>query len=307
MAANNQTLYIYRGEEGEAVPRNATHVTVHESVRVILERAFYGHPNIVEVDCRNAEIIEAEAFRGCSSLRRVQMRGVTIVERWAFCNCKALTDVECGKLERIGSAAFISCESLRNINLPSVTIVEAAAFYRCEALTDVTFGDKLETIGGRAFDRCTSLERITLPLKYDMIEDDDRYRDVFQGCMNLRHVDLLGGGVHEFVAALPLDEWKNDMNATINSINQILPNTPAGEYNYDDYYRTVQVAGEKGRAIQTWIRSVLRKLDDYKQQHRNLLTAATTILVKEVGLPQELVINNILPCLQLPSYYAIIL
>jgi hypothetical protein len=60
--------------------------------------------------------------------------------------------------------------------------------------------------------------------------------------------------------------------------------------------------GEKGRAIQTWIRSVLHKIVDYKQQHRNLLTAATTILVEGVGLPQEIAINNILPCLGLPSY-----
>jgi hypothetical protein len=192
---------------------------------------------------------------------------------------------------------------LRNINLPSVNIVERFAFAGCEALTDVKFGDKLETIGGRAFGNCRSLERITLPLKYDMIEDDDDdddyYKDVFQGCDNLRHVDLLGG-VHEFVADLPLDEWKNDMNAKINSINQILPNTPAGYYyyDYDDDY--VEVAGEKGRAIQTWIRSVLHKLDDYKQQHRNLLTEATTILVEEVGLPREIVMNYIPPCLQLP-------
>jgi hypothetical protein len=312
MAANNQwlpwSLYIYSGEEGEAVPDDATHVLVELSVRVILSGAFYEHPNIVEVDCRNAEIIEEEAFAWCPSLRRVKMRGVTIVEGWAFAGCDALTDVECDKLERIGESAFGVCTSLRSINLPSVNIVDEFAFDSCEALTNVTFGDKLESIEGEAFLNCRSLERITLPLKYDMIDDDDDdddYKDVFQGCDNLRHVDLLGGGVHEFVAALHMDDWKNEMNAKINSINQILPNTSAGEYDYDDDY--VEVAGEKGRAIQTWIRSVLHKLDDYEQQHRNLLTEATTILVEEVGLPREIVINNILPCLQLPSYYAIIL
>jgi hypothetical protein len=323
MAANNQTLYIYRGEEGEAVPDDATHVLVELSVRVILRRAFSQHPNIVEVDCRNAEKIEEGAFRECPSLRRVKMRGVTIVERWAFKYCNDLTDVECDKLERIGYRAFASCKSLRNINLPSVNIVEQEAFascnlrninlpsaeivkrfafHECEALTDVKFGDKLETIGLRAFGNCPSLERITLPLKDDMIDDDDDdddYEDVFQGCDNLRHVDLLGG-VHEFVPALHMDDWKNDMNAKINSINQILLNTPAGYYYYDYDGDYVEVAGGKGRAIQTWIRSVLHKLDDYEQQHRNLLTEATTILVEEVGLPQELVINNILPCLQLP-------
>ena len=162
MAANNQTLYIYRGEEGEAVPDDATHVLVALSVRVILSGAFRWHQNIVEVDCRNAEIIEEQAFRGCPSLRRVNMRGVTIVERWAFNSCKALTNVK--------------------------------------------FGDKLESVGC-AFISCTSLERITLPLKYDMIDDDDDdddYKDVFKGCDNLRHVDLLGG---EFMNLSPLCIW----------------------------------------------------------------------------------------------------
>jgi hypothetical protein len=64
-------------DEGDIIPHiftdddevvNATHVTVDKSVKVIPERAFHRHPNIVEVDCRNAERIEREAFCGCPSL-----------------------------------------------------------------------------------------------------------------------------------------------------------------------------------------------------------------------------------------------
>jgi hypothetical protein len=152
----------------------------------------------------------------------------------------------------------------------------------------VKFGDTLESIGGGAFCNCTSLERITLPLKDGIITADD----VFRGCDNLRQVDLVGR-VHEFVAALPLDDWKNDMNAKINSINQILPNTPAG----DHYGGEV---GEKGRAVKRWIRSVLRKLVDYKQQYRDLLT---TLVDDHLALlPRDIVLNNVLPFLEMPSY-----
>jgi hypothetical protein len=115
----------------------------------------------------------------------------------------------------------------------------------------------------------------------------------------LKHVDLVGG-VHETIAALPVDEWRNDMNAAIDAINEILPNTPAGSYdkeNDDDEW------GEKGQAVKRWIRSVLCKIVDYKQRHCNMLTEATATLVEELALlPQDVVINNILPFLDLPSF-----
>jgi hypothetical protein len=289
----------------EVVPADATHVTVHESVKVIPARAFYEHQNIEEFECHDGvEKVEEYAFSHCPFLRRVKMPGVKIVEREAFSGCgESLADVECDKLERIGYYAFGGCSSLRSINLPSVKIVEEDAFSECEALTDVTFGDKLERIKGRAFYDCESLERIAIPLSSRIIDDDDDddyyYGDVFPGCENLKHVDLVGG-VHETIAALPVDEWRNDMNAAIDAINQILPNTPAGscdEENDDDD------EGEEGRAVKRWIISVLRKIVDYKQQHYNMLTKATTTLVEELALlPQDIAINNVLPFLELPSF-----
>ncbi len=73
------------GEEGEIIPRDATHVIVHESVTVIRARAFFNHPNIVEVICHDkVEKIERDAFCDCPSLRRVIMPGVKIFELEAF-------------------------------------------------------------------------------------------------------------------------------------------------------------------------------------------------------------------------------
>ena len=102
--------------------------------------------------------------------------------------------------------------------MSSVKIVERererGAFDYCKSLTDVKFGDKLERIEGRTFRYCTSLECIAIPLSNRIIVDDDAFYTVFKGCDNLKHVDLVGG-VHETIVALPMEDWRNDMNAEI--------------------------------------------------------------------------------------------
>jgi len=226
------------------------------------------------------------------------MPGVEVVERGAFYCCVNLTDVECDKLEIIKDEAFGSCYSLRSIDLPSAKIVQSWAFSECGDLTNVKFGNKLERIQRSAFydlsfDVCIpGLERITIPLKDGLIAWES-----FIGCYNLKHVDLVEGAIHETIAALQLEEWRNDMNEEIDSINQILPTAPGGFYRYDmDHHDD----GGKARAIRTWIRSVLHKVIHYKAEHRRLLDeeAASTL---QLALPRDIVMNSVLPFLQLPS------
>ena len=77
--------YVYRGEEDEIIPWEATHITMDEGVTFVRAQAFRGHRNIVEVICHDkVEKIEADAFRYCSSLRRVIMPNVKVVEEGAF-------------------------------------------------------------------------------------------------------------------------------------------------------------------------------------------------------------------------------
>eukprot|EP00984_Skeletonema_dohrnii_P026837 scaffold16248_cov72-Skeletonema_dohrnii-CCMP3373.AAC.3 len=210
-----------------------------ESVTVISANAFYENRNIIEVVYGpNVKRVERSAFDGCPSLRRVVMPGVEAVEGTAFYCCRTLTYVECGKLEIIRYAAFCNCRSLRSINLSSAKIVEGNAFSECISLTDAKFGSKLERIKRGAFVDCRSLERITIPLKDGIITADD----IFQGCENLKHVDLVEGPIHETIAALQLEVWRYDMNEEIDSINQILPTVDAGRYYDDD-------DGGKARAI----------------------------------------------------------
>ena len=246
MAADGDNIVWFTYTGHEDIPRHATHIFV--AVEVIRAQTFYGHPNIVEVICHDkVEKIEESAFWECDSLRRVIMPGVTIIEEDAFGCCIALTDVECGKLEILGEGAFYECKSLKSINLPSARIVEEEAFSNCTALMDAKFGSKLERIDERAFSNCTSLQRITIPLKDGMISHDG----IFTCCEKLNHVDLVEGEIlRETITALQLEEWRNNMHDEIDTINQILPTTDAGELLYDD-------VGGKARTIRRWIISVL--------------------------------------------------
>ena len=276
--------YISTGNE--RVPDHVTHVRIGLALKFVLARAFERHPNIQEVICHDGvEKIEEYAFCGCPRLLRVIMPGVKDVEKHAFNHCYALTYIECGKLERIGVGAFLSCK-LSSIDLPSIKIVEGHAFDDCTNLTSARFGKDLESIRTGAFYYCESLERIALPLKNGLIAFDD----IFQYCKKLNHVDLVGG-VNEIIAALLLEEWKNDMDEEIDSINQILLNTPAG----DGF-----VLAGKASEIRTWIRSVLRKIVRYKAEHRRYLSEAASTL--HSALPNDIVCKNVFPFLELPSH-----
>eukprot|EP00984_Skeletonema_dohrnii_P006907 scaffold2462_cov120-Skeletonema_dohrnii-CCMP3373.AAC.12 len=286
MAAEH--YYTYTGMDDEIIPHDVTRVRIHESLIAIPRHAFEdNNRNITEVICDvGVETIEGEALYECESLRRLIMPGVRVVKDQAFEECEALTDVACGKLEIIGWAAFGSCYSLRSINLPSIKIIKGYAFGWCEALADITFGNELERIEKGAFCYCP-LRRITLPLKDNLITHDN----IFSGCVNLEHVDL-AGCILETVAALQLNDWRNDMNEEIDSINQILPTARAGGKTYNDM-------GEKAIVIRTWIRSVLHKIMYYKAQHHRLLMEAATTL-ELASLQEDIVIENVLPFLELP-------
>jgi len=285
MAADG--YYIYTGG---VVPPGVTRVRIHESVTVIPARAFYWNPSIKEVECHlDVKTVEEEAFADCPSLRVVIMPGVEVVEHHAFVHCDALAIVECGKLEIIGRNAFVRCQSLGSINLPSAKIVEGDAFAYCKALKNVKFGKGLESIGGWAFGFCTSLESITIPLKDGMITAHD---SIFKGCKKLERVDLVEGAVmSDTIDALLLEEWRNDMKDKIDSINQSLPTTPAGNGGID---------GGKARVIRSWISSVLSAIVQYKAQHRSYLNEAATTL--QLASPNDVVLENVLPFLKLPSY-----
>ena len=277
--------YIFTGRAGERIPYEATHVLIDKSLNFVPANACQYHRNIQELICHDGvEKIEHHACFGCTSLRRVIMPGVKVIEAWAFYDCMSLTYIECSKLEKIGERAF-NCKSLSSIELPSTKIVGPHQFAGCTNLTSVNFGKDLETIKYKSFFFCWSLERIAVPLKDGIFADDS----VFHHCAKLNHVDLVGG-VHETVAALLLEEWKDDMNKETELINQILDATSVGN---------ICKAGGKAEAIRKWIRKFLHKYIYYKSEHRRYVNEAADTL--KLTLPHDIVLKNILSFVELPS------
>ena len=291
--AASQHHYVYT--EDDDPPEDATHVSIDKSISVIPGDLFLEHPNIIELICHiGVKKIEADAFELCPRLKRLVMPGVEEVEWYAFCECEAVQYVECKKLEIIAPWAFSECKSLENIDLSSAKIVEKNAFDERTALTDVKFGKKLESIGEKAFGK-TALKRITIPLKNGLFTSDD----VFVGCEYLDQVCLIEEAIiNETVDALLLDEWKNDMNGEIDSINQTLPRAYDGVYN--DVNGEVEHEGEKTKAIREWIGSVQRKIIHSKVEHYRLLSLAAAALA--CVSPNEIIINSALSFLRLPDH-----
>eukprot|EP00986_Skeletonema_menzelii_P004833 scaffold1694_cov118-Skeletonema_menzelii.AAC.5 len=143
-AQDDDGIFVYMGGD-ERVPDGVRRARIHESVKIIPRRAFYFRAQLIYVEFHDGvEIIEEEAFRGCSSLTSVKLLGVKIVRAWAFGHCRYLTDVEFGdKLETIESHAFCDCTFLRNITMPHVRNVERLAFSFCQQLTDLELPEGL--------------------------------------------------------------------------------------------------------------------------------------------------------------------
>ena len=98
------------------------------------------------------------------------------------------------------------------------------------------------------------------------------------------------------LSPLLLDDWRNDMDELIDSINQILPNADSGNYNFFG----IDDEGEKAEVIESWIRSVLRKIIHYQAEHQRFVNKASSTL--HHALPHDTVMNNVLPFLVLPSH-----
>eukprot|EP00986_Skeletonema_menzelii_P001717 scaffold468_cov133-Skeletonema_menzelii.AAC.9 len=257
-ARDDDEIFVYMGGN-QQVPDGVRRAKIHKSVKIVPKRAFYNRRQLIYVELHDdIEIIEEYAFLGCYSLRSIKLLGVKIIKKWAFQDCRGLTDVEFGdKLETIEHEAFISCWKLKNIKMPSARTIGKCAFYGCKELSDVEFGEALETLQEGAFNYCPKLKRIALPLKDNMIGGDY----VFGECPMLTTVDLVGG-IHNTVASLHMESWRNEMMDEINRINKTLPTLERG----------------KTPEIQQWMGSASHLLDHCKTEHQKLLKEATALL-----------------------------
>jgi len=256
-ARDDDEIFVYMGGD-QVVPDDVRRVRIDKSVTIIPRDVFYGREHLIDVEFHDEiEEIGNSAFDRCHSLRSVKLLGVKIIKMRAFSSCIDLKEVEFGeKLETLGTSAFLNCNSLTNITMPSARIIGRWAFMNCKELTDLDVGEELETIQESAFHKCNALRRIAIPLKC-MIGDQ-----VFFNCSRLALVDLVGG-IHNTVASLHLESWRNEMKDEVNIINEVLPYT---------------TSSQKTDTIHQWIESVTYRMNHYKTEHKALLKEATTLL-----------------------------
>ena len=257
-------IFIYMG--GRA-PQHVTHVRIDKSVDEIEEKAFEDCEHLLQVDTHDGiRRVGRRAFWFCESLRQINLKSVVEIYAFAFYSCKNLESVEFGDdMETIALGAFWDCLSLKHLKLPSIITIGPFAFLKCTRLIDIELSERLETIEERAFKQCERLQRIAIPLKRDLFvfnDNQDEYDDQFDNCEQLTTVDLVGG-IHKTVASLHMDNWRTEMIADINRINQVLPNTPVDE---------------KTGEIRQWMESVIDKMDYYKAEHNRYVNEATTLL-----------------------------
>ena len=255
---DDDEIFVYMGGN-QQVPDGIRRARIHKSVEIILRGAFRRRRQLISVEFHDGvEIIEEYAFECCFRLNSItKLLGVKIIKTRAFAHCsEILCDVEFGdKLETIEKQVFEGCKALRKIKSPTVRTIGMMAFASCSELSDVEFGEGLRTVRREAF-ICPKLKRIVLPLKDGMIGVD-----VFAGCAKLQTVDLVGN-IHNTVASLHMESWRNEMMDEINRINQTLPTNGYG----------------KTAVIQQWMRSVIRHLNHFKDEHKAILKEATTLL-----------------------------
>lgn len=141
--------------------------------------------------------IGAEAFAGCSSLKKVN---ITDIAAWCevefadyyanplyyanklYINGALLTELVIPEgVTSIGFAAFNGCSAITSITLPStLTTIDTAAFKGCSSLTKITLPESVSSISTLAFANCGALAEINIP---GTITELAPY--VFSGCKSL--------------------------------------------------------------------------------------------------------------------------
>ena len=120
------------------------------AVKRLSEAVFANNKKILNVTLPDSIMVDAGAFRNCTSLLSVSMHN---------------------SIDTISAECFEGCTALLTVSWPeNLKTIEHDAFKGCTSLTGVPSGTKLETLGDNAFQGCTALT-------YADLDRDPRQRD----------------------------------------------------------------------------------------------------------------------------------
>lgn len=152
---------------------NLNSININGKNIVIAERAFSDDRNLQTVqmgDSIESMEIRAEAFKGCSSLKRIDLHTAhhSSIGDYAFSGCTSLKKVLfASNTDTIGKYGFSNCEQLQTIYLPSGKSemhISENAFNNCQKLKGFDASNATAvTINANAFNHGKTLKNLQLP------------------------------------------------------------------------------------------------------------------------------------------------
>ena len=174
-------------------------VIIEEGVTSIGANAFVGCSNLRRVEISNGVTdIESRAFAECSNLKNMKIpEGVTSISWGAFFECSSLESIEIPDgVTWIGDSAFGRCSSLKSMKIPEgVTSIIYKTFEECSSLESIEIPAGVTSIGSGAFFECSSLESIEIPDGVTWIGNS-----AFGRCSSLKSIKIPDG-------VTSIEEW----------------------------------------------------------------------------------------------------
>ena len=170
-------------------------VILPSTVSVIEACAFKWCSSLSSINIANVGNIGNEAFYGCTSLVSIDLPVATYVGGSAFYGCTSLTNVDL-QVENLYSSTFRGCVNLQVVSIPNVSSIGQYCFANCRELSLIDLSHVTE-IHAAAFNYCSSLEEVDLSCA-DFIMSSDYYGEyyyaeeygIFAHCYSLKEVKL---------------------------------------------------------------------------------------------------------------------
>lgn len=152
-----------------------TSITLPNTIISIGNGAFYDHRGITTLELPNLQSIGNEAFRWCTSLKKViipeciQSLGISIFQR-----CIGITEIQLPQsLTSLPYAFLYACSSLKTVTLPpDITSIPNECFTSCASLQYISLPIGVKSIGYQAFKGDLSFKKFYIPKNVTSLGDE---------------------------------------------------------------------------------------------------------------------------------------
>lgn len=141
------------------------------NLQTVGNQVWYNNTSLIDISLGNTlQMLGKEDFRGCVSLRRMDLKGTN--------------DYGFNFINAIPESCFYGCTNLAEVRISdSITEIGNNAFYQCNMGNFKFETTKLKSVGSEAFSNCSGLEYAVLPDTLSSVG-----KGCFLNCKSLRYV-----------------------------------------------------------------------------------------------------------------------